>query len=71
MLKSYLYKFQEDFKMRKTKIVCTIGPASESEEMLGSSWLPCEKFKRATFIPAFINFSSISSDSEAGPIVHT
>ncbi|SIN59029.1 Uncharacterised protein [Mycobacteroides abscessus subsp. abscessus] len=38
---------------------------------LCSAWSPCEKFKRATFIPALISFSSISSDSDAGPIVQT
>jgi len=36
-----------------------------------SSKSPCEKFKRATFIPAFINLTSVSTDSLAGPIVHT
>ena len=36
--------------MRKTKIVCTIGPASESEEML-------EKIMKAGMNVARINFS--------------
>ena len=35
-----------------------------------SSWLPCEKLKRATFMPPCINFSKTSSESVAGPIVH-
>jgi len=32
---------------------------------------PCEKLSRATFIPARIRRSSISGESEAGPIVAT
>src|SRR5208283_5475007 len=37
-------------------------------------WLsksPCEKLRRAMFMPARIIFSMTSDDSEAGPIVHT
>jgi hypothetical protein len=39
-----------------------------------SAWLgksPWEKLSRATFIPARINFSKISGEFEAGPMVHT
>ena len=36
---------------------------------LCSSWLPWEKLKRATFIPASISSLSLSSLSLAGPIV--
>src|SRR5262245_25872079 len=32
---------------------------------------PCEKFTRATFIPAAMSCSSTSCDSEAGPMVQT
>jgi hypothetical protein len=35
------------------------------------SWVPWEKFKRATSIPASINFSINSSPWLAGPIVAT
>src|SRR2546428_12047202 len=35
------------------------------------SSVPCEKFTRATFIPAEISFLIISSESEAGPMVQT
>src|SRR5437867_4934524 len=36
-----------------------------------SEGVPCEKFNRATFIPARMSRVSISGDSEAGPIVAT
>src|SRR5438094_7478840 len=36
-----------------------------------SEGLPCEKFNRATFIPARMSRASISGDSDAGPIVAT
>ncbi len=36
-----------------------------------SSCVPCEKFRRATFIPASIKDRSSSSEDDAGPIVHT
>ena len=36
-----------------------------------SAWSPCEKFKRATFIPASANAANFSGASLAGPIVHT
>src|SRR5205823_5815400 len=36
-----------------------------------SEGVPCEKFNRATFIPAQMSRVSISGDSEAGPIVAT
>ncbi|URE27749.1 hypothetical protein MUK42_18122 [Musa troglodytarum] len=35
------------------------------------SWVPWEKLKRATFIPARSSFSSIGTDRDAGPSVHT
>ncbi|OQA06264.1 MAG: hypothetical protein BWY65_02230 [Firmicutes bacterium ADurb.Bin373] len=38
---------------------------------LCSSCVPCEKFRRATFIPASINFFKIFTLSLAGPIVQT
>ncbi len=52
LLTSYLYKIseEENYKMRKTKIVCTIGPASESEEMI-------EKLMNAGMNVARLNFS--------------
>src|SRR5689334_14359208 len=34
-------------------------------------WVPCEKLRRATFIPARMSFSIIFSESDAGPIVQT
>lgn len=44
-------------------------------KLLSVSWwyscVPCEKLNRATFIPALSNFSSIGTDLDAGPIVHT
>jgi hypothetical protein len=42
--------------------------------LMVSPWLaksPCEKLSRATFMPARINFSKTSGESEAGPMVHT
>lgn len=35
-----------------------------------SAWLPCEKLKRATFMPFSTSASSTPSRSVAGPIVH-
>ena len=36
-----------------------------------SSWVPCEKFSRATSIPASTSRASTSGEREAGPIVQT
>ena len=47
--------------MRKTKIVCTIGPASESEEML-------EKLMKAGMNVARLNFSHGSHEEHKGRI---
>ncbi len=44
--------------MKKTKIVCTIGPASESEDML-------EKLMKAGMNVARLNFSHGSHDEHA------
>jgi pyruvate kinase len=41
---------REDFQMRKTKIICTLGPTSESEEMIG-------KLMKAGMNVARFNFS--------------
>lgn len=35
------------------------------------SWDPCEKLKRATFMPARRSFSTIGTERDAGPSVHT
>ena len=35
------------------------------------SWVPCEKLKRATFMPFSMSLRSVSSSSQAGPMVHT
>lgn len=35
------------------------------------SWVPWEKLKRATFMPAIRSFSSMGTDRDAGPSVHT
>ena len=47
--------------MRKTKIVCTIGPASESEEML-------EKLMKAGMNVARLNFSHGSHEEHKARI---
>lgn len=47
--------------MKKTKIVCTIGPASESEDML-------EKLMKAGMNVARLNFSHGSHDEHAARI---
>ena len=36
-----------------------------------SAWVPCEKFKRATFMPAAIRAAILSSELLAGPMVQT
>ena len=42
-----------------------------SMTFLCSSWVPWEKFRRATFIPVSIIFSIISGEFDAGPRVQT
>src|SRR5262245_59720611 len=36
-----------------------------------SSWVPCEKFSRATFMPAAMRAAILSSELQAGPMVQT
>ena len=36
-----------------------------------SPWVPCEKFRRATSIPASARRARVSGDREEGPIVQT
>lgn len=60
MLKNTFYD-RKDLTMRKTKIVCTIGPASESEEML-------QKLIEAGMNVARLNFSHGSHEEHAARI---
>src|SRR5687767_4457705 len=53
-----ILSFSETLRMRAIRSACC-------------SCVPCEKFIRATFIPARISFSIISSPWQAGPIVAT
>ena len=45
--------------------------AREPARAACSSWVPCEKFRRAASIPASARASTVSADEETGPSVAT
>ena len=56
-----LFLFAENFMKTKIALMAAAWEA----------WVPCEKLRRAAFIPAALSRSNSASDSLAGPIVQT
>ena len=49
----------------------TVVAANGLARAFRSAWVPCEKLRRATSMPAATSRSSCSTLAEAGPMVHT